>query len=485
MSIKEELVRILNTDSVFDDVETLLTYAVDQSFVEKRRPDAVVYTETVQQVQEVVRWANRTLTPVVPYSSGLNLHGAAVPRQGGIILNMSRMNKILEISQDNWHCVIEPGVTARQMQEALARKGLRAMLPFGVPPERSVLTSFLERDPSVAAVSFEYGNELIMDMELVLPDGELLRTGLWATGGSPGSPMGPVRAMLNRFWTGAQGTLGIVTKMNLKVEHMPKARKLFMIAFDSFPEALDPLRMILRRELGTEVLLFNNINLAALACRDWAVPAEFPARRIVSDEFAALRRQLPEWVLAVCIEGGPRQPEGKIAYEEAALQEVCAATHLSLYDNSWLRELLLEDMLHPWGTLKKFCYRGAVHDLSFKAPLRRFPDYQKIVLAVTNQYDYPTRDIGITFIPIERGRAFHCQVDFHCDPLDAADQSRTRNMWLEASRQMIDNGACFDRPYGAWSDMVYSRAGTYTRKLQELKRELDPHNILNPGQLCF
>ena len=297
--------------------------------------------------------------------------------------------------------------------------------------------------------------------------------------------MGPVRAMLNRFWTGAQGTLGIVTKMNLKVEHMPKARKLFMISFDSFPEVLDPLRMILRRELGTEVLLFNNINLAALACREWTVPGEFPARRIASDEFASLRRQLPEWVLAVCIEGGPRQPEGKIAYEEAALQEVCAATHLSLYDNSWLREMLLEDMLHPWGTLKKFCYRGAVHDLSFKAPLRRFPDYQKIVLAATNQYDYPLRDIGITFIPVERGRAFHCQVDFHCDPLDAADQSRIRSMWLETSRQMIDNGACFDRPYGAWSDMVYSRAGTYTRKLQELKRELDPHNILNPGQLCF
>ncbi len=97
--------------------------------------------------------------------------------------------------------------------------------------------------------------------------------------------------MLNRFWTGAQGTLGIVTKMNLKVEHMPKARKLFMIAFDSFPEALDPLRMILRRELGTEVLLFNNINLAALACRDWSVPGEFPALRIASDEFASLRRQ--------------------------------------------------------------------------------------------------------------------------------------------------------------------------------------------------
>jgi FAD/FMN-containing dehydrogenase len=60
-----------------------------------------------------------------------------------------------------------------------------------------------------------------------------------------------------------------------------------------------------------------------------------------------------------------------------------------------------------------------------------------------------------------------------------------RNLWLEVSEKFIDGGAFFDRPYGAWADMVYSRAGTYTQKLKELKKELDPNNILNPGHLCF
>ncbi len=60
-----------------------------------------------------------------------------------------------------------------------------------------------------------------MDTEIVLPAGELFRTGLWSSGVKPGSPMGPVRAMLNRLWTGAQGTLGIMTKMNIKVEYLP------------------------------------------------------------------------------------------------------------------------------------------------------------------------------------------------------------------------------------------------------------------------
>ena len=58
-------------------------------------------------------------------------------------------------------------------------------------------------------------------------------------------------------------------------------------------------------------------------------------------------------------------------------------------------------------------------------------------------------------------------------------------MWLEASERLINDGAFFDRPYGQWADMVYCRAGTYTQKLKQLKKEFDPNNILNPGHLCF
>ena len=63
--------------------------------------------------------------------------------------------------------------------------------------------------------------------------------------------------------------------------------------------------------------------------------------------------------------------------------------------------------------------------------------------------------------------------------------AQVRSMWLEVSEQVLDEGACFDRPYGPWADMVYSRAGVYTQKLKELKRALDPNNVMNPGRLCF
>jgi hypothetical protein len=468
-----------------DDDETIRRYSRDQSFVQPRRPDAVVFAQSVAEVQEVVKYGNRTLTPIVPFSSGLNLHGATIPKEGGIVLDLSKMNKILEINENNWHCVIEPGVTVSQLQDELEKHQLRAMLPFGVHPDRSALTSYLERDPTVASASFEYGNELIMDTELVLPNGDLFRTGLWSAGVKPGSPMGPVRAMLNRLWTGAQGTLGILTKMNIKVEYLPRKRKIFLIPFDSFPETMEPLRMIQRKEIGLECLMINNFNLASLLCKDWRVPEKFPADMIESKEFETLRDKLPDWTLAVCSNGGPRMPEEKIAYEEEVLQQICSMAHLQMYDDGYLKEMLLSEMLRPWGILKKFCYRGSVHDVSFKSTLKRFPEYQKIVMEIINKYNYPLRDISVFILPIERGRAFHCEADFHCNPQNKDEVVQIRNLWLEVSERLIDDGAFFDRPYGAWADMVYSRAGTYTQKLKELKKELDPNNILNPGHLCF
>ena len=166
---RSKLVAILSEERVYDDLETLERFSRDQSFVPQRRPDFVVYPESVEEVQKIVQLANETRMPVIPLSSGLNLHGAAVPDHGGILINLSRMNKILTMDEKNLFVLIEPGVTYEQLQDYLVERGYRVMIPFGVPAKRSVLSSYLERDPVMAAPSFEYGNYLIMDTEIVLP----------------------------------------------------------------------------------------------------------------------------------------------------------------------------------------------------------------------------------------------------------------------------------------------------------------------------
>ena len=486
---KSKLVALLSEDRVFDDYETLEQFSGDQSFVPRRRPDYVVYPETVEEVQQIVELANETNMPVIPLSSGLNFHGAAVPDHGGILVNLSRMNKIVMMDEKNLFVMIEPGVTYEQLQDYLMKRGYRIMVPFGVPPKRSVLTSYLERDPVMAAPSFEHGNYLIMDTEIVLPTGELFKTGIWSTSDKPGGPMGPVRTVLFRLWTGAQGTLGIMTKMCVHIHHLVNEQKVFFIPFEKLSDAIEPLKCIQRQEIGLECFLVNAFNLAALTNQDWEVPSSFPSQKQPSESFAALKEALPPWTLVICLQGAPRHPAEKIAYEEEALRELCEGLNVHLKESfsqcPGLERTIAQEILHPWGVLRKFNYRGSVHDLNFMSPLKKVPEMESTIMKVCSSKKYDCGSIGGYLLPIERGRGIHCEFDLHCDPTDNQDRERVRDIWLESSKSLLNKGAYFSRPYGPWAEMMYNRSGNYTKTLQEIKAEVDPRAIMNPGKLCF
>ncbi len=482
---KSDIEAIVGAGNVADDDATIAAFSSDQSAVAPRRPDMVAYVAGVEQIQKIVRLANDTLTPVTPYSSGLNLHGAAIAGQGGIIINMCRMNKILALDENNWYVIIEPGVTYEQLQNHLAAKGYRIMVPFGVPPARSVLTSYLERDPVMAAPSFEHGNFLIMDTEIVLPNGVLFKTGNWTSGGDPGAPAGPIRNSLFRMWTAAQGTLGIMTKMVLQIEPVPE-RKIFFVPLTTAGSAATLIKQIQYREIGTECLLLNNFNLAAMLNDDWTVPGKFPAAPVPSEGFSALRGLLPPWMLIVSVNGLPRRSAEKIAYEQEALRQVCDEANIELMETiphvSGAAKIFESEMLRPWSVLKKFNFKGHVRDLSFKCPINKIDELIDIASKILLKNGYPQSNAGVYILPLERARALHCEIDLHCTDAEAA---AVNAVWLKASEALMNAGAYFDRPYGPWAPMVYGRAAAYSTMLRKLKMETDPNNIMNPGKLCF
>ena len=486
---KDSLAKIVGHDRVRDDDVSLAQFSRDQSFAPSRRPDVVVYPETVEEIQAVIRYANEVRVPITPFSSGLNFHGAAVPDHGGILLNLSRMNKIVLIDEKNLLVTVEPGVTYQQLQEYLLERGYRVMIPFGAAPGRSVLTSYLERDPVMAAASFEYGNALIMDTEIILPTGELLRTGVWSTGDKPGGFMGPVRHLLYRLWTGAQGTLGIMTKMCVQINPLIRERKIFFLTFKDLSGVPGPLAAIQRREIGLECFLINTFNLAAMLAEGWEVPSSFPAAPRHSAAFLRLEAELPPWTMVIALQGAPRHPWDKIAYEEEALREECERMNLHITESlpgiPGLARMMAAEILRPWRVLKKFNYRGSVHDLNFAVPLKKINGMESVIKDTCLSHGYSQAALGGYLLPIERGRAVHCEFDLHCDPADQGETERVRRAWLEASEALMNKGAYFSRPYGPWAEMMYRRSGTYTRTLKEIKDEVDPNHIMNPGKLCF
>ena len=110
---------------------------------------------------------------------------------------------------------------------------------------------------------------------------------------------------------------------------------------------------------------------------------------------------------------------------------------------------------------------------------------EKLVKKACDESGYDKTSIGAYVLPLERGRAIHCEFDFHCNLKDKQEADMVKTLWLNASESLINEGAFFDRPYGPWAEMVYQRSEVYTNNLKKLKAELDPQGILNPGKLCF
>ncbi len=474
---KEALEGIVGAQYVVDDPETLKKYSEDFSFVQPRMPRYVVYPGSTEEVQGVVRYANECLIPVTPRSSGISFYGAGIPSQGGIILDLSRMNRILEIDVRNRKVKVEPGVTWAQVQQELEKHGLMVCNPLLPHPAKWVLTSAMEREPILIAKS-EY-SETLLTAELVLASGDLFWTGTAIAKGMKGQAFPDALIPGTRLFLGSQGTLAIMVWANIKAELLPTMDKLFFVPFERIEDVAEPIYRIQRRMLGNECFVLNSFNLAAILAEKWP------------EEFDSLRETLPPWTLVLCLSGLRRLPAGRIKYEEEALMKLASELHFeprrTVGGIPALDRTVLKMLRKPWSGdgYWKFRYKGSCHDIFFHTTLDRVPEFIAVVNGVAARYGYPTKDIGVYLQPIERGRICFCQYGFHCDPDDAKDVGRVRKIYLEASELAMNMGGLFTTPYGPWADMVYSRAATYTATLKVVKNALDPNNILNPGKLCF
>jgi len=498
----KELTELIGIDKVSTDPSVLERYSRDQSFIPPRKPNYVVWPKNTGEIQEIIKTANKYKLPVVPYSSGKDFVGAAIPSEGGILVDLKGMKAISEIDEMNWNVTVEPGVTFKQLNEELAKHGLRASCPLMSPPSASVLSSYLERIPVTTSAEFSRGNELIVDFDVVLPSGEPFTIGNPSLPGSPhAQPYGPGVDFF-RLFVGAQGTLGIVTRMTTKIVPIPAMRKIFFMAFDNVSDMLQAMRMIQRREIGWECLALNNFNLASIIAKEDSADSRTlkdgeyvgynGAKKWAGkqkEEFESLRKALPAWTLLVCLTGVKRFPEEQIAYEEEALREVVGQIGViprqTVAGLTGLEELFKDELLLPWRAQKKFGYMGSCQSLMFYSELNRVAEYEDILNKVVVKHEYPARDISGYILPVERARAIYCEYDLHCDLTIPEKAESVKKLSNEASEALMDAGAFFDRPYGAWAELMYSRIGSYGTYLKKLKTELDPNNIMNPGKLCF
>jgi FAD/FMN-containing dehydrogenase len=486
MSTREGLLKLVGSEKFTDDPKVLKEYSTDFSLAPSGTPNYVVKPKKTEDVQKVIKFANEHSIPVVPVSSSAHFHGTTIPKQGGIVLDLTGMNKIFEIDELNRRVRIEAGVTWEQLTSELGKKGFRMIMPLLPHPSRSVVTDYLEREVPTNTV-YDYG-EPLQGMEVVWPTGEIFRTGSASVTGYPdspskgGMPAGP-GIDFYRFLQGAQGTMGVVTWANLKIEYQPKMDKILFAPVRELDYAIEFLYRILRIRIGQECLLLNNVNLATIIAEDW------------SKDFEKLRATLPPWALVLVISGMQRDPEGKIQYEEKALGEVLKNEfpEIHLADNlpgfPSLGKKLMPMLRKPWpkkATYWKKRYKGGCQSLSFITKPNLASKFIDKIEEMAAKHDYPISDIGGYLQPIEHNRACQLEFNFFYDPESNLEAERARNLYDETAKVLLSEGALFTRPYGeTLTRLVYERAADYTMTLKRVKKIFDPNNIMNPGNLCF
>lgn len=240
----EQLKKIVSSENVLTDTEERYVYALDATNKQniENLPDAVVFVETVGQVQQVVKLAYDNNVPIIARGAGTNLVGACITVKSGIVLNFSKMNKIIEVNTENLTAKVQPGAVIADLQKEVEKLGL-----FYPPDPSNLAVSTIGGSIALSSggpKTFKYGStkDYVIDLKVVLADGRIINTGSNTAKNSTGYH-------LSQIFVGSEGTLGIVVEALLKLIPKPEGSRVILAYFDKITDATHAVNVILQNKL--------------------------------------------------------------------------------------------------------------------------------------------------------------------------------------------------------------------------------------------
>ena len=266
--ILEQIKLIVGAEYVFTDAESFEKYGKDHTERLHYNPSVVVKPRKPEEISALMKLANAHLIPVTPRGAGTGLSGGALPHLGGLVIAMERFNSILEIDERNLQVTTEPGVITEMLQDAVKEKGL-----FYPPDPASKGSCFIggnisENSGGPKAVKYGVVKDYVLNLEVVLPNGEIIWTGSNILKNATGYN-------ITQLIVGSEGTLGIVTKIVLRLIPHPKFDLLMLAPFNSLEKASEAVSAIFRAGItpsAMELMEIDAITLASKILDSTAIP---------------------------------------------------------------------------------------------------------------------------------------------------------------------------------------------------------------------
>ena len=266
--ILEQFKLIVSSEYVFTDADSIEKYGKDETEQLHYAPQVIVKPRQASEIAQLLKICNEYLIPVTPRGAGTGLTGGALPHLGGLVISMERFNTILEIDERNLQVTTEPGVITEMLQDAVKEKGL-----FYPPDPASKGSCFIggnisENSGGPKAVKYGVVKDYVLNLEVVLPNGEIIWTGSNVLKNATGYN-------ITQLIVGSEGTLGIVTKIVLRLIPHPKFDLLMLAPFNSLEKASEAVSAIFRAGItpsAMELMEIDAITLASKILDSTAIP---------------------------------------------------------------------------------------------------------------------------------------------------------------------------------------------------------------------
>jgi glycolate oxidase len=453
-AVLKEISAIVNGD-VFNQKEDLLCFSYD-ALNQKYLPEAVAFANTREQVSGLLRLANRHLFPIIPRGSGSGFTGGSLPVQGGLVLSLTKMNKILEIDTDNLVAEVEPGVITGELQAEVEKHGL-----FYPPDPASLKFSTLGGNVAECAggprcVKYGVTRDYVLGLEVVLPDGDIIKTGARTMKSVAGYD-------LNGLLVGSEGTLGIITKIYLKLLPLPEARRTMQAIFPLMDDAAKTVSAIIRAKIIPSTLEF--IDQAAIRCVEEYLKIGLPVHAeailiIEVDGDIEVVDKYASQIETICKQGGAETI--KIAQDSTEA------------DNLWKVRRSIS------ASLLKLNPHKINEDIT--VPRSRVPDIIRKIVEIAKRYNL----INVNFGHAGDG---NIHTNFMIDRSNHDELSRAEKAVEEIFKATVDFGGTISGEHGigiAKAPYLFLEVGEKgIEVIKRIKQAFDPNNILNPNKIVM
>lgn len=428
-------------------------HAKDQSSHAAHLPDVVVWPETTAQVSQIARLANENRVAITGWGAGSSLEGNTIPLRGGIVVDFGRMNRILAVHQNDFQVTVQPGIFYKDMNKTLAQYGLF----FAPDPGANASIGGMVANNAAGTRTVRYGatRDNIMALEVVLANGEIIRTGSRSVKQSAGYD-------LTHLFTGSEGTLGLITEATLKLHPLPEHFSAVVAAFDSTPAAAEAVYGIIGSGLNPAAL--ELLDADSVRYMNTLESVDLPERPLLLMEFhgasaATITSEL-ELVRQVCDDCGCTYFEAGVGRDER--------------DRLW-------EGRHKLGEILFRIYPDSIYLITDVAvPISQYP----VLAAYTNSLFEELQVKGALFGHAGDGNLH--TVAFGRKG-DAAQQAVLQTFNDRVVQKALALGGTCTGEHGVGIGkqkyMVYEHGEGAMAVMSSIKRLFDPNNILNPGKV--